>query len=163
MNRGGFLRIAVLSDSHGNTGAVFKALKAQPTAKHVFFLGDCVADIESAKETFPDKTFHVVSGNCDYYSFVPSTALENLNGTLIFYSHGHPYYVKQSTVPFMQAAERRGAKIALFGHTHVPLIKYENGLYLVNPGSLSLSRGGGESYAVIDIEENGIMPFIVKI
>ena len=160
---GDFLRIVVLSDSHGNTAAIKKALSSQKAATHVFFLGDCVRDIEAVREDFPEKEFHIVSGNCDYLSFLPSTAMENLNGTLIFYSHGHPYFVKQSFVPFLQAAASRGAKIALFGHTHTPLIKYENGVYLVNPGSLSLSREGGPSYAVIDIEEKGIMPILIRI
>lgn len=157
------MRIVVFSDSHGNTSAISRALNAQKDARHVFFLGDCVNDVEAVCDRFPDKIFHIVSGNCDSHSFLPSTAMENLNGTLIFYSHGHPYFVKQSFVPFLQAAESRGAKIALFGHTHTPLIRYENGVHLVNPGSLSLSREGGPSYAVIDIEENGIMPIIIRI
>lgn len=159
---GDFLRILVFSDSHGNVSALRRALAAQPQASHVFFLGDCLRDIEALEDEFRDKIFHKVSGNCDFGALSPSTAMENLNGTLIFYSHGHPYYVKQSTVPFLQAAEKRGAKIALFGHTHSSLIKYENGVYLVNPGSVSMPREGRPSYAVIDIEENGIMPIIVN-
>jgi putative phosphoesterase len=157
------LRIVVISDSHGNTAAISKALTAQKEATHVFFLGDCTKDAETVAENFPEKTFHIVSGNCDYHSFFPSTAMENINGTLVFYSHGHPYFVKQSHVPFLQVAQSRGAKIALFGHTHTPLIKYENGVHLVNPGSISLSRDGAPSYAVIDVEENGIMPILIRI
>ena len=160
---GDFLRILVFSDSHGNVSALRRALTAQKQAQHIFFLGDCLRDIEALEEEFPDKIFHKVSGNCDFAALCPSTAMENLNGTLIFYSHGHPYYVKQSYVPFLQAAESRGAKIALFGHTHSSLIKYENGVYLVNPGSISLPREGKPSYAVIDIEESGIMPIIVNL
>ena len=160
---GDFLRIMVLSDSHGNAFALRRAILAQKEAEHIFFLGDCLRDIEALFEEFPHRKFHTVCGNCDYESFVPSTAMENLNGTLIFYSHGHPYFVKQSPVPFLQAAEKRNANIALFGHTHSSLIKYENGVWLVNPGSVSLPREGKPSYAVIDIEENGIMPIIVNL
>lgn len=157
------MRILVLSDSHGNVSALRRAILAQNEARHIFFLGDCARDTEALFEEFPDRVFHTVCGNCDYASLLPSTALENINGTLIFYSHGHPYYVKQSPVPFLQAAEKRGAKIALFGHTHSSLTRYENGVWLVNPGSVSLPREGRPSYAVIDIEENGIMPIIVNI
>lgn len=160
---GDFLRILVFSDSHGNVSALRRALATQPQASHVFFLGDCLRDIDALEEEFPDKIFHKVSGNCDFGSLLPSTAMENLNGTLIFYSHGHPYYVKQSHVPFLQAAEKRKAKIALFGHTHSSLTRYENGVWLVNPGSVSSPRQGKASYAVIDIEENGIMPIIVTL
>ncbi len=160
---GDFLRIMVLSDSHGNVSALRRAILAQKEVEHIFFLGDCLRDIEAAEDLFPQKIFHKVSGNCDFGSLLPSTAMENVGGTLIFYSHGHPYYVKQSPVPFLQAAQKRNAKIALFGHTHSSLIKYENGVYLVNPGSVSLPREGRPSYAVIDIEENGIMPIIVNL
>lgn len=159
---GDFLRILVFSDSHGNVSALRRALAAQPQASHVFFLGDCLRDIEAVEPDFPNRIFHKVSGNCDFGALNPGTAMENLNGTLIFYSHGHPYYVKQSYVPFLQAAEKRGAKIALFGHIHSSLTRYENGVWLVNPGSVSLPREGKPSYAVIDIEENGIMPIIVN-
>ena len=157
-----FLRILVFSDSHGNVSALRRALVAQKTAQHIFFLGDSLRDIEALEGEFPDRIFHNVSGNCDFAALSPRTAMENINGTLIFYSHGHPYYVKQSYVPFLQAAEKRNAKIALFGHTHSSLIKYENGVWLVNPGSVSLPREGEPSYAVIDIEENGIMPIIIR-
>ena len=157
-----FLRILVFSDSHGNVSALRRALVAQKTAQHIFFLGDCLRDIEALAGEFPDRIFPKVSGNCDFAALSPGTAMENINGTLIFYSHGHPYYVKQSYVPFLQAAEKRNAKIALFGHTQSSLIKYENGVWLVNPGSVSLPREGEPSYAVIDIEENGIMPIIIR-
>ena len=43
-------------------------------------------------------------------------------------------------------------------------ILYEDGRYYVNPGSLSKARDGSRnSYAVIDIEENGILPNIIEI
>ena len=40
------MRILVISDSHRNTRVIDKILSSQPEAKHVFFLGDCTADIE---------------------------------------------------------------------------------------------------------------------
>ena len=52
---------------------------------------------------------------------------------------------------------------ALYGHTHISRISYEDGLYIVNPGSVSRSRNGPNSYAVIDITEKGIMPIIITI
>ncbi len=60
-------------------------------------------------------------------------------------------------------AKREKADIVLFGHTHVAKTEYAEGVYFVNPGSPSCPREGRPSYAVIDIEENGIMPFIVEV
>ena len=50
--------------------------------------------------------------------------------------------------------------ILFFTGTHKADILYEDGVYYVNPGSLSTPREKGPSYAVIDITENGVMPII---
>lgn len=157
------MRITVISDSHGNTAAVRKAILAQGASRHIFFLGDNIRDIEYVAKSFPDRIFHIVSGNCDFGSMLPSTDLAEVSGTKILYTHGHPFYVKQSLVPLRDAAKKRGIPLALFGHTHIPVTVYEDGVWLVNPGSVAQPREGRPTYAVVDIEENGIMPIIVKL
>lgn len=157
------MRILVMSDSHHRTAVIDKALFAQPTAEYVFFLGDNVSDIEDYELLYPDKTFFSVSGNCDYNSFIPSTGVETVAGKRIFYTHGHTLGVKGSTAHLRAAAEQNNCDIALFGHTHISKIVYDNGIYLVNPGSISSPRSGRPSYAVIDITDGGIMPVIVEL
>ena len=156
------MRILVVSDSHGRTLEIEKAIEAQPTAKNIFFLGDCVNDIEDLEFLYPDRTFHKVCGNCDFSSVLPSAKETVLNSVTIFFTHGHPYSVKSGLGRLRYEAKLRGAKLVLYGHTHISKIDYEEGIYFVNPGSLSNGREGGTSYAVIDIEPNGIMPIIVK-
>lgn len=157
------MRIIVISDSHRNVRAVRRILSEQEEAKHVFFLGDITADIEDMNFEFPDKIFHIVSGNCDFFSTFPSSGLEILCGRKIFYTHGHTLGVKYGVDNLLKTAEKCGYDIVLYGHTHVSQVLYENGIYIVNPGSCSEPREGGKSYAVIDIEDNGIMPVIIKI
>ena len=49
----------------------------------------------------------------------------------------------------------------LFGHTHCALNEYDEGLYIMNPGSCN---GYGASYGYIDITEKGdIVTNIVRI
>ncbi len=62
------MRIIVISDTHGRSSLIEKIIEAQPEAKHVFFLGDVVRDIEDLPYIYPTHTFHIVSGNCDYAS-----------------------------------------------------------------------------------------------
>lgn len=157
------MRILVLSDSHGNTAVLRKAILAQGEAKHIFFLGDNIRDIEAVRADFLDRTFYAVSGNCDFGSVTPSNDIAEVCGIKILYTHGHSFYVKQSLVPLRDVAKKRNIKIALFGHTHIPVTLYEDGVWLVNPGSVSQPRDGRPSYAVIDIEQNGIMPIIVNL
>lgn len=157
------MRIVVISDSHHRTAVIDTILSAQPSARFVFFLGDHASDIEDYELLYPDKSFFSVCGNCDYHSFLPTTGVQTVNGKRIFYTHGHTLGVKSTTEHLRKAAEQSGCDIALFGHTHISKIIYDNGIYLVNPGSVSLPRSGRPSYAAIDITKTGIMPLIIEL
>ena len=155
------MRIVVISDSHGRTNAIDKILFSQPEAKHIFFLGDNVRDIEDFDFLYPDKKFYTVAGNCDYNSLIPSVGVAEIEGIKIFYTHGHTLGVKSTTEHLLKTAKQNECKIALYGHTHIANTVYEDGVYLVNPGSVSHPRSGSPSYAIIDIEKGGIMPIII--
>ena len=104
------MRIVVISDSHGRTGAIDKVLFSQKEAKHVFFLGDNVRDIEDFEFLYPDKKFYTVAGNCDYNSFVPSVAIAEIEGIKIFYTHGHTLGVKSTTEHLLKTAKQNENK-----------------------------------------------------
>ena len=158
------MRIVVISDSHKNTRVIDKILDSQPDAKYVFFLGDNVSDIEDFDILYPDKTFFAVCGNCDYFSTAASVGVEIIAGVKILYTHGHNFGVKYGTERLIEAAKNSQCKIALYGHTHVSQILYEDGLYIVNPGSCSSPRDSSRpTYAVIDITDKGIMPIILMV
>ena len=157
------MRIVVISESHRRSGNIRRILDAQQSARHIFFLGDVTGDIEDLIRLYPDKTFHIVSGNCDIFSSYPSSDIANIAGHGIFFTHGHTLGVKYGTERLISAARAAGCDIALYGHTHASKVLYEDGMYVVNPGSCAEPRDGSKSYAVIDIEENGIMPIIIKI
>ncbi len=154
------MRIVVISDSHRKKGAVFNIIEAEPTARHIFFLGDVVEDIEDISHAFPDRVYHIVSGNCDGFSQYPTTDIAKVGAINILYTHGHRYSVKSTVQPLVNMALTRECKIVLYGHTHIARVDYQDGIHIINPGSCAASREGRNSYAVIDIEDNGIMPII---
>lgn len=157
------MRLLVISDSHKRGDLVDKIISRENEAKHIFFLGDIVSDIEDFVYEYTDRVFHIVSGNCDFFSEYPATDMADIGDIRVLFTHGHTYNVKYTTATLADAARSRGCKIALYGHTHISNIEYADGLYIVNPGSISGSRSGQCSYAVIDIEQNGIMPIIKKV
>lgn len=157
------MRVVVISDSHGFGSVVDKIIRREAEAEAIIFLGDVTNDIEDFTYEYTDKKFYIVSGNCDIFSSYPYTTVANLGGVNVFITHGHTLGVKHGLGGLISAARQQECQIALYGHTHVPNIKYEDGLYIVNPGSCARSRDGGNSYAVIDVRENGILPSIVKI
>lgn len=155
------MRILVISDSHGSLRNIEKVIDAQPEAENIIFLGDGAREIEEASYIYSDRTFHVVSGNCDFASAEPSRRVVTLNGTKIFFTHGHYMHDTESLV---KTARLEGAKIALYGHTHIAYTGYFDGVYVMNPGSLTRPRDfSSGSYGVIDITEGGIMTFTVRI
>lgn len=157
------MRIVVISDSHGCGGIVDRIIRRERDADVIIFLGDIVSDIEDFVYEYTDKKFYIVSGNCDRFSDFPYSTVAQIGGVNVFITHGHTLHVKGGLGGLIQAARQSECKIALYGHTHVSNIKYEDGLYIVNPGSCARSREGRNSYAVIDIRDNGILPSVIRI
>lgn len=157
------MRILVISDSHGRTSKIEEVIEKEIEAKHIFFLGDCVKDIEDYRFIYPDRTFHIVSGNCDYSSVFKSADTIVLAGKKIFFTHGHHLSVKSSAERLKQFAKVEKADIVLYGHTHIAKTEYADGVHFVNPGSLCRAAEGSTGYAVIDIEESGIIPILKEI
>lgn len=158
------MRVLVISDTHGNLMNPRRAVLAQPSAEIVIHLGDGEEDVWALKRSFPEKAFLQVKGNCDWASSLPAagTYTVDLPGrkVKIFYTHGHLYGVKSGLYTVVAAAREQKADVLLFGHTHQALVDYEDGLHLMNPGSLS---GWQPTYGTLDITPQGIVPNIVKL
>ena len=154
------MRILVTSDTHRDKFALRSAVLRQPKADVVIHLGDGEEDVAAVKMSFPGKMFLQVRGNCDWGSTLPAVGEITLEGRKIFYTHGHLYNVKYGMYQIVCAARERKADILLFGHTHVPLTDYEDGLYLLNPGSLHGSEG---TYGILDITPAGIVTNVVRL
>ena len=142
------MRLLVLSDVHGRTELLRRAIEQEPEAREVFFLGDGLRRI------------HAVRGNCD-----SSLSQEKLldaafcGGKKILYLHGHTHGVKSGWESVLRLARDQRADLLLFGHTHTPLCRYEDGLYVMNPGSL----GYGQTYGIADLTDTGIFTDIREV
>lgn len=149
------MRILVVSDSHGDESSLRRAILAQPKAEIVIHLGDGEQECARARAAFPEKMFLQVRGNCDWGSDLPTTGTYEVDNVKIFYTHGHIYGVKSGLYTAVCAAREHAAQVLLFGHTHRPLTHFDDGLHILNPGSLS---GWRASYGTLDITPQGIVP-----
>ncbi len=154
------MRILVVSDTHGDAGNLRRVLLQQRKAEVVIHLGDGEEEMDALRGSFPEKMILQVRGNCDWGSQLPLFGEITLEGKRIYYTHGHIHRVKYGYYEIAAAARERKADIVLFGHTHTPLQEYEDGLYMLNPGSLS---GYGATYGYVDITPAGIVTNIVSI
>lgn len=154
------MRILVVSDTHGNERNLRQALLSQPTAEIVIHLGDGDEELERVKRSFPEKMFLQARGNCDWGSNLPNQGEYTAEGVKIFYTHGHLYGVKSGLYQAVCAARERKARVLLYGHTHQAVTDYEDGLYIMNPGSLSY---GDPSYGTLDLTPQGIVTNVIRL
>lgn len=154
------MRILVLSDSHGDAWAVRQIILSQPQAEAVIFCGDGERDFTGIRESFPEKAFYFARGNCDWGSALELSGTVTLEGVKFFYTHGHMYSVKSTDYSVISAARDAGARVLLYGHTHTARVDYEDGLYILNPGSCS---GYKATYGTVDVTKNGIVTNIVGV
>ena len=81
----------------------------------------------------------LVPGNCDYATDVPAQKILFFEGRRILMTHGHTYHVKLGMGLAVKAAREAQVDILLFGHTHEAFCQQQDGLWIMNPGTI---RGG---------------------
>ncbi len=156
----------VISDIHGSSTALKRALDIYHNGdfNKILICGDIL--YHGARNPLPvgyepkevikilnsiKKDIIVVKGNCE--SEVDSMVLEfPVSGEYsyiltperdIFMTHGHKYSLDK------QPPLKLGS-LFLYGHTHIPMAEEIDGIYCLNPGSISLPKGGFKpSYGVL--------------
>lgn len=151
--------VVVISDSHGRKENIDRLLPILAEADYIVHLGDGAADMREISEKYPEKTY-VCKGNCDFYPALKDYVLD-VEGVRVFMCHGDRYRVKSTLLELAKEAKARGADLALFGHTHRAEIVQEDGVTLVNPGSLRFPAGQGGTYAYVSISKDKAYPVIV--
>lgn len=152
------MRIVVFSDSHGMNAYMQSVIEQQKDAKLFIHLGDGIDSFKKIMENYPNKEYWCVRGNCDYSAVEESTTFNWFKENKIMLTHGHLWNVKYDLDELKLMAREENVKIVLFGHTHVAHTSYDDGLFLMNPGSISCPRDQSfPSYGTIDIKGKNIV------
>ena len=152
-------KLLVFSDSHGSVSAVKTAfawaveyLPPNDTICGAAFCGDGITDIKPAADAtgfYCD--WKLVSGNNDYGTSIPDSAVFDFGNYRFFMCHGHRHNIYAGFNSLVAAAHSNEAHAVLFGHAHTPINKTENGILILNPGSISRPRSRiGATFAVIE-------------
>lgn len=172
------MKILIVSDSHGMNGPLRAAIMKE-APDMLIHLGDSeyrTSEIASWAGS-PKTPCIFVKGNCDSSfhgnSDLRDEAVFELRGHKIFCCHGHRQRVNYGLLTLSLTAQEQGCDIAMFGHTHVPYDSfgdaasgysriyesrgdYSSGPRILNPGSISLPRGGSKrGYLIMDMEDDG--------
>jgi putative phosphoesterase len=137
--------IALISDTHGNTGATRRALVRlrEATPERFVHLGDVGG--REIVELFHGLELTVLLGNNDLDRVALHEAVSKVGGELretielsgragrILVTHGH-------TAAIPNAIKEGGYAAVVFGHSHVAVNEVRNGVRFINPGALYRAR-----------------------
>ena len=155
------MKFLVFSDSHEYTNGMDFAIKKHKDIRHIIHCGDVEADVEYLEHVYG--TTHAicaVCGNNDYSRSTPYSRIIPVEGHRIFVSHGHREHVKQTLYTISRMAEGENCDICIFGHTHIQFTEKDNGLILLNPGSIGYFR---TEYAILEVEKEAVNVYLEKI
>lgn len=145
------MKIIVISDSHGHFKEMLSVVEKEK-AEIIFFAGDHSVDCIELSYVKKDIKYYIVKGNTDINDYSTPDNLEvEMGGIKIFLTHGHQFYVKNGYSEIENEAEKREAKLVIFGHTHFPYINEKSGIVYFNPGALK-----DRFYGVVDIKNGKI-------
>ena len=137
------MKILVLSDSHSSLRLMRSAVQViRPDA--IIHLGDHFDDGEVIHEENMHIAFHQVPGNCDKYRLyrpVAEVLSYKVCGVKLYMTHGHNHHVKQGLYSLLRDAKAEQVQAVLYGHTHVPDCRCEDGIWILNPGSCGHAGG----------------------
>ncbi|MCR4955519.1 MAG: metallophosphoesterase [Lachnospiraceae bacterium] len=154
------MRYLIVSDSHGWHKYLDQVIFSVGHIDGMFHLGD-VQDRETDIEAEIDCPLHIIAGNNDFGFTLSDEKIVFLGSHRIFMTHGHAYGVHYDYRRLKMEAGKRKCDVVMFGHTHVPYLAEEDGITLVNPGSISLPRQPGRepTYMIMEMDNQGKLTF----
>lgn len=160
------MKIFFISDIHGSLFFLEKALERyeEEGASYIVLLGDALYHgprnplpkdynpqaVANLLNEYKDKII-AVRGNCDSevdqmlieYPMMSDYSIILCDNRRLFLTHGHIY--NDDNMPSLSDND-----VLIHGHTHLPVAEKRNGIYVLNPGSVTLPKENyPNSYAIL--------------
>ncbi|MCT8136852.1 phosphodiesterase [Anaerobacillus sp. CMMVII] len=162
------MKLGFISDTHGGYENVVQVLKLLKDSDQICHLGDVLYhgprnnipttyNPKKLVDTLKGRSDIIyVRGNCD--ADVDETVLEQdlssksrvitFDNYKFFLVHGY----EETEEERIQLAKKHGCQVVISGHTHVKVLKEQDGIIVLNPGSTTIPKDGTTSFAFY---ENG--------
>ena len=149
------MKVLIVSDTHGRHERLLQVLRREEPVDMLIHCGDTEGGEDWIRQHTRCFSVPIVKGNNDFFSNLPPELDLDIEGYHVFMTHGHNYGVSMGIERIVEEAQSRKADIVMFGHTHRPLTEKIDGLWVINPGSLSYPRQEGHdpTYIVMHITE----------
>lgn len=160
------MKLFFMSDIHGSLKYAKLGVEAfiEEKADYMIILGDALyhgprnplpedynpKEVANLLNKYAEKII-AVRGNCDAevdqmllnYPCMMDYNVILIDNRRIFVTHGHIY--NESNLPNVSKGD-----IIIYGHTHIPVAKIKNGIFILNPGSIAYPKENNpHSYGVI--------------
>jgi putative phosphoesterase len=166
------LLIGVVSDVHGNSAALLRAMELVGPVDEWICLGDCISEYRFSNEVVAllrDRGFITIHGNheevffsrlgertrsaswidkglMDWLGSQPRSRVLEREGKELLLVHSTPWHSGGQYVcahdPDFQRFGETTADIVLYGHTHRPVVQRARNTLVVNPGSVGEPGAG---------------------
>jgi putative phosphoesterase len=161
------MKIFFMSDIHGSLYYLEKALQLykEEKANYIVILGDALYHgprnplpedykpqlVASLLNQYKDKIM-AIRGNCDSevdqmlieYPMMADYSIILYNERRLFLTHGHIY--NENNLPNLSEND-----VLIMGHTHIPVAKKYNNIFILNPGSITLPKENNpNSYGILE-------------
>ncbi len=144
----------VLSDSHGDVGTMIDVVEKE-RPDEIIHLGDYLQDAEELSYAYPEILVSMVPGNCDFHVGVKDVLRLEREGFIILMAHGHQWRIKSGPALAIEIAREAGAEVLLYGHTHEAACWQDDGMWIMNPGTVG-GRRARAGYGVIEVTQGDI-------
>lgn len=156
-------KILIVSDTHRKNENYLEIIKKCGPFDKVIHCGD----VEGSEFTICEAAgcpVEMVMGNNDFFSNLPREKEFLLGKYKVWLTHGHNYYVSMDNQTIKKEARARGMDIVMYGHSHRPIVDYDNEIIAINPGSLTYPRQEGRkpSFIIMEIDSEGEAHFTIN-
>ena len=154
------MKILLVSDTHSDCSYLANTLlpKYADEIQTAVHLGDFAADLMRLQPTFTSIKMVAVGGAFEHDEKTQHI-LEVDDGEYkcrILLLHDHTVHVKTNLDRLIYYARQLEVNACFFGHTHMPVILEEHGIFFMNPGSLTNPRPGNKgSYGLVTVSQQG--------
>ncbi len=148
------IKLLILSDSHGDVGTMVEVVERE-NPDEIIHLGDCWQDAEELSFVYPDLPMTMVPGNCDFVFGKKGKVMLEREGMKLLLAHGHQWQVKSGPALALETGWEAGADILLYGHTHEAECWEEQGMWVMNPGTVG-GRYAPATYGVIEWKDGEV-------
>ena len=149
------MKILVVSDTHGHTKNLERVLEKVGDIDLFIHCGDLEGG-EDYIRALAEVPCYMVAGNNDWFSDLQREMEISVDDYRIWITHGNNYGASMGPERLLEEAAARNVDVVMYGHTHRPLIEYQDNIVIANPGSLSYPRQNGRkpSYLIMEIDRD---------